>query len=82
MEFVIPLQFNPQSPEYLEIEVLNPDMWKDEITENDIYLPKDPLTGNTAYLNLHSFMTKIMELKSDFSFYLGSATTPPCQGKI
>ncbi len=27
-------------------------------------------------------MIKVMALKSDFSFYLGSSTTPPCEGKL
>ena len=84
MEFVIPIQFNPKSPEYPEIDKLTPDNWRKEIKgrENKTYRPRDITTGKFETFDLQSFIGKIFALKSDFSLYMGSATTPPCKGKI
>ena len=82
LEFVIPIQFNPNSPIYEELDNINPDQWRNETKNSNFYVPKDALTGKPALLDLGSFMTKVMGLKSDFSFYLGSSTTPPCAGNI
>jgi len=82
LEFVIPLQFNPNSPVYDEIDVLNPDLWRHEVSQTGTYTPKDALTGRVATMDLGSFITKVMNLKSDFSLYLGSSTTPPCQDHV
>lgn len=81
IEFVIPLQFNTDAPEYSELNNLNPDLWRTEVTATGSYIPKDSLSGKISTFNLQGFFDKVMELKSDFSLYLGSATTPPCQGK-
>jgi len=82
LEFVIPIQFNPSAPEYEELNELNPDMWRIEVTKNGFhgYRPKDPLTSKNAKFKLRSFMHKVMLLRSDSSMYMGTATTPPCAG--
>lgn len=82
-EVVIPIQFNPSAPEYPELDKLNPDTWRRELKEreNKQYRPKDTSSGKFIKFELHSFMAKIFKLASDYSMYLGSSTTPPCQGK-
>lgn len=57
-------------------------MWRHELGTNEerVYKPKDALNGKNATFDLHSFMYKVMKLRSDASMYMGSATTPPCQG--
>jgi hypothetical protein len=84
LEFVIPLQFHPKAPEYPELEDLNPDMWRHEFmsSKKHSFRPRNPLTGKVADFNMNSFMTKIMGLRSDVSMYLGTSTTPPCNGNF
>ena len=88
LEFVIPVQFNPSAPEYEELNDLNPDMWRIELSSDNpagatgTYRPKDPLTGKDGKFKLRSFFAKIMALRSDASMYMGTATTPPCLGKL
>jgi carbonic anhydrase len=55
-------------------------MWRQEVTDSGSYIPKNAITEKISTFNLDSFIKKVMGLKSDFSLYLGSATTPPCQG--
>jgi carbonic anhydrase len=86
LQFVIPIQFHPNAPEYKEFIDLNQDMWRhelggedeDEEGEEKIYRPKDPLTGKFVNFDLNGLMTKVMNLKADFSMYMGTQTTPPC----
>jgi len=82
LEFVIPLQFSPFGPQFDELGDLNPEIWKTEIarSSNRSYKPRDPLTGKDTMFKLHDFFNKIMDLKSDFSMYMGTSTTPPCAG--
>jgi len=82
LEFVIPIQFHLKAPEYKELDALNPEIWRRELAKNRSYTPKDSISGKIATFNLHSFMKNIMNLHSDFSMYLGSSTTPPCNGNI
>lgn len=78
------MQFNPKAPEYKELESLNPNIWRREVAKSmdKNYVPIDALTAKETKFDLHSFMQKVMNLKSDTSLYMGSATTPPCLGKI
>jgi len=83
MELVLPLQFDANGEEYKEIDKLNIDTWKEELKTHDINHPKNILNGLENKFDFASFMNqKVLILKKDFTLYLGSSTTPPCESKF
>ena len=79
--WVFPLVFNPDAPLNLELESLSPDFWRFELEAATKYKPKDYKSGKNLKFDLKDFTNVVQKIKSDYSFYLGSQTTPPCLGK-
>jgi hypothetical protein len=73
--------FDNEAPTYPELEKLNPDFWRFELEVANEYEPTDVKSGIVNLFDLEGFVKKAMDIKSDYMFYLGSETTPPCLGK-
>lgn len=64
----------------LELEALSPDFWRFELEAAKQFRPKDYKTGKTLLFDLKDFIKGTSNKDTDFAFYLGSQTTPPCVG--
>ncbi len=82
LHWVIPIKFEPEAKIIPEIEQLMPDFWKFELENKTSYKPIDIKTGKEQYFDLMQFMEKLKPLNTDYAFYLGSESTPPCIGKL
>merc|ERR1719265_886689 len=89
LKFVIPLLFespNEKNPKtytlYNELESLMPDFWQFEMEAAKSYVPTDPKTGLPTTFDLDGFIKRALSEKTDYMFYLGSETTPPCSDNV
>jgi len=57
---------------------LNIDFWKYELEKHGTYNPKKYLTKEFIPFDLPGLMKKVTSLNSNYFFYFGSQTTPPC----
>jgi len=55
-----------------------PHLWRFELAFKSSFAPKHKNKPKT--FNLSKFFNHVERLKSDYSIYLGSETTPPCRG--
>jgi carbonic anhydrase len=75
----IPIQPTTDALEIEAFEQLNIDFWKYEIEKHGTYAPKRFLKKNLLTFDLGSIMKKVTNLRSNYYFYFGSHTTPPCK---
>ncbi len=80
--WVFPIIFDTEEPLNKELENLSPDFWRFELEAAKRYIPRDYKTGNVLKFDLLDFIKVIDKIKTNFGFYLGSETTPPCNGKL
>jgi len=78
LNLVLPLMFDPTAPANPDLESLNFDFWRSELTGKENYIPKDPKTNKKVKLNLERLVKSFMDVKPDFGYILGSQTIPPC----
>jgi len=89
MKFVIPMMFEgpndksgPPFNSFPELEALNPDFWQFELEAAKSYVPNDIKTGLPIEFDLDGFVKRAFSEATNYMFYLGSESIPPCQGKI
>lgn len=76
----IPLDNNSDNSNLDTLESLNIDSWNFSLSQSNFYVPTD---FTTQQQNVFSFSNLFYILKKDqpnFILYLGSKTTPPCEG--
>jgi hypothetical protein len=82
LNWVIPINFDPNAKLIKEFEQLMPDFWRFELELHKIYKPVDIKNHQKKTFDLGYFMERVLASKPDYAIYLGSETTPPCKGKF
>jgi carbonic anhydrase len=82
LRWVFPVMFDPTQNLNKQLEELNTDFWRYELERRSSFIPKDIKTHKRLAFDLNDFAAAAKTIKTQYAFYLGSQTTPPCLDRV